>query len=215
MRTRIKICGITRLDDARTAVEAGADALGFVFYPSSPRYIDPDRVREIIRRLPPMVTRVGLFVDEKIQTVKEIEQYCFLDLLQFHGRETPEYCEWFPGRAIKAIGVKDISPLEEMKRYSVSGFLLDACSEDLNGGTGCPFDWSLAIEAAKSEPVMLAGGLTPENVGEAILKIHPYAVDVSSGVGSSPGEKDPDRTRRFISAVRRADQDRFRVENEE
>ncbi len=205
MKTRVKVCGITSLDDALCAVEAGADALGFIFYPKSPRYLDPDVAREIIRLLPPLVTVVGVFVDEQIKIVREIETYCYLGLLQFHGSETPEYCDWFTSRVVKAFRMRDVSVLDEMKRYDVSGYLLDSYSEKGYGGTGEAFDWSLARSAVALKPVLLAGGLTPENVGRAIAEVRPYGVDVSSGVERAPGSKDPRKLRRFLQAVRRAD----------
>jgi phosphoribosylanthranilate isomerase len=205
MRTRIKICGITNFDDALHAVKAGADAVGFVFYERSPRHIDPESARQIVRHLPPFVTAVGVFVDEKIETVRETVQYCFLDLCQFHGKESPEYCEWHHKGVIKAFRVKDRTFLEEMKRYNVAAYLLDTFREDRFGGTGSPFDWSLAGEATKHGPVVLAGGLQPENVGEAVAKVRPYAVDVSSGVEKEPGLKDWQKMKVFVEAVREAD----------
>jgi phosphoribosylanthranilate isomerase len=205
MRTRIKVCGITNLDDALSVVEAGADALGFVFYPQSPRSIDPESAREIIRILPPLVTSVGIFVNEHIEKVQEIAKHCFLDLLQFHGEESPEYCDWFSRRVVKAFRIRDSIPLDEMKRYNVSGFLLDTYSKDLPGGTGVSFDWSLVRESVHQKPLVLAGGLTPESVGEAIGEIRPYAVDVSSGVEKSPGSKAPEKIRQFILAVQETD----------
>ncbi len=205
MRTRIKVCGITNLDDALSAVDAGADALGFVFYSQSPRFIDPESAKEIIRILPPLVTSVGVFVNEHIEKVQEIVKYCFLDLLQFHGEESPEYCGWFSSRVLKAFRIQNSIPLDEMKRYNVSGFLLDTYSKGLPGGTGVSFDWSLVRESGKQKPLVLAGGLTPESVGEAIEKIRPYAVDVSSGVENSPGNKAPEKIRQFILAVQESD----------
>ncbi|NOY53675.1 MAG: phosphoribosylanthranilate isomerase [Deltaproteobacteria bacterium] len=213
MRTRIKICGITNLDDALFAVEAGADALGFVFHSGSPRRIDAESVRAIVRHLPPFATVVGVFVDEKIETVREIARYCDLDLCQLHGDESPEFCEWCERRVIKAFRIRDRSFLEEMKRYDVSGFLLDAWHPDRYGGTGEAADRTLAQEAAGKERVILAGGLTPENVGEAIARVRPYGVDVSSGVEVSPGQKDRDKVRRFIEAVNEIDARIYGPEN--
>ncbi len=205
MRTRIKICGITNLDDALFALDAGADALGFVFYSASPRRIDPESVREIVRHLPPFTKIVGVFVDEKIETVREIAKYCYLDLCQLHGNESPEFCEWCERRVIKAFRVKDNSFLTEMKRYAVAGFLLDAYHPDRYGGTGEAADWVLAKEGARQGTVVLAGGLTPENVGAAIAQVRPYAVDVSSGVEREPGQKDREKVRRFIASVNEMD----------
>ncbi len=214
MRTRIKICGITNLDDALWAVEAGADALGFVFYPESPRRIDAESARAIVRRLPPFVTGVGVFVDEKIETVREIVRYCHLDLCQLHGDESPEFCEWCERPVIKAFRVRDRAFLEGMKRYDVSGFLLDAWQPDRFGGTGKAADWSLAKEGAGKGRVILAGGLTPENVGDAVARVRPYGVDVSSGVEASPGRKDREKVRRFVAAVNTIDARLYGLENE-
>jgi phosphoribosylanthranilate isomerase len=205
MRTRVKICGITNLDDALAAVEAGADALGFVFYPESPRYVYPESVREIVGYLPPMITVTGVFVNEHIEKVQEISKYCSLSLLQFHGKESPEYCQWHGSRVMKAFRVRDASVIDEMKRYEVSGYLLDTYAQDVHGGTGICFDWSLARAAADLKPVVLAGGLTPDNVTEAIEKVRPYAVDVSSGVEGKPGKKAAEKIFNFIKAVEKAD----------
>jgi len=205
MRTRIKICGITNLDDALFAVEAGADALGFVFYSKSPRGVDPESVREIVQHLPPFATVVGVFVDEKIETVREIAKYCSLDLCQLHGTESPEFCEWCDRRVIKAFRIQDDSFLTKMKGYEVAGFLLDAYHPDRYGGTGESADWTLAKEGTRRGTVVLAGGLTPENVGEAIAQVRPYAVDVSSGVEREPGRKDREKVRRFITGVNEID----------
>lgn len=205
MRTRIKICGITNLNDALTALEVGADALGFVFFPKSPRYIEPEQAREIIRELPPLVTVVGVFVDEHIDRVREIVKYCSLALLQLHGTESPEYCEWYSQRVIKVFRVKDRASIEEIKKYSVSGVLLDSYSDKAYGGTGSTFDWSLAREVVTLKPVVLAGGLTAENVGQAIAQVRPYGVDVSSGVERAPGNKDHEKMQYFVEAVRKAD----------
>jgi phosphoribosylanthranilate isomerase len=205
MRTRIKVCGITNLDDALAAVDAGVDALGFVFVHESSRYVMPESAREIIRHLPPMVNMIGVFVDEKIEKVREIANHCSLDFLQFHGAESPEYCEWYTQRVIKAFRVKDISTIQEIYNYKVQGILLDSYSKEAYGGTGATFDWSLASQVAPYKPVILAGGLTPQNVGEAIVEVRPFAVDVSSGVEKSPGNKNPEKLGHFVRAVRHAD----------
>ncbi len=211
MRTRIKICGMTNLNDALSALKAGADALGFVFYKQSPRYIEPEIASEIIRNLPPLVTVVGVFVNEQIDKVREIASYCLLDILQFHGFESPEYCEWYHNRVIKAFRVKDASSMEEIKKYKdkVSGYLLDSYSEVAYGGTGSTFDWSVAREISRILPVVLAGGLTPDNVAQAISEVQPYGVDVSSGVESAPGSKDMEKMRSFVESVRKADEDLY------
>jgi phosphoribosylanthranilate isomerase len=201
--TRIKICGITNVEDAVMAVEAGADALGFVFYQGSPRYISPEQAAAIIRRLPPFVQTVGLFVNEASATVNAIANRCGLDIIQLHGEETPEYCRSMTRRVIKAFRVKDESSLEEMANYQVAACLLDAWSPKAHGGTGTTFNWDIAARAAASRPIILAGGLTPENVAEAIMIVKPYAVDVSSGVECSPGCKDRNKVCQFAHAVGR------------
>jgi phosphoribosylanthranilate isomerase len=197
--TRVKICGITNLEDALAAVQYGADALGFVFA-KSPRKIAPVKAREIIIRIPPLVTTVGVFVDEPKKRVREIALFCHLDALQFHGQETPGYCRGFYRRVIKAFKVKDDSIAHQTAAYEVDAYLLDSRA---GGGTGQGFDWNLATGVGGR--VILAGGLTAQNVGEAIIRVRPYAVDVSTGVESSPGEKDPARMEEFIRNVHRCD----------
>ena len=205
---RVKICGITQVDDALLASSAGADAVGFVFA-ESPRRVSAETGARIIAELPPFVTKVGLFVDETIARVATIFETCGLDALQFHGDETPEYCAEFCGRArvIKAFRMKDRHVLEDLRGYArVDAFLLDSFSPAAKGGTGERFDWSLAIEAKKcGKPVVLAGGLTVENVEEAVKTVRPYAVDVSSGVESKPGIKDPALLKEFIVRAKGVD----------
>ncbi|HIJ80226.1 MAG TPA: phosphoribosylanthranilate isomerase [Desulfuromonadales bacterium] len=187
---RVKICGITSLEDALLAINAGADALGFVFFEESSRFITPDNAAAVIRRLPPFVQTVGLFVNEELASVNMIAGQCGLDLVQLHGEESPEYCMGINRRVIKAFRVKDSSVLDELPRYDVAGYLLDTWSPVAHGGTGTTFNWEIAARAASQRPIILAGGLTPENVGDAIRQVRPYAVDVSSGVESAPGKKD-------------------------
>lgn len=200
--TKIKICGITNLEDALMAVEAGADALGFVFFHKSPRHISPDHAAAIIRQLPPFVQTAGLFVNAECATVNATADRCGLDIIQLHGEEPPEFCTAVNRRIIKAFRVKDIASLARLKEYQVAGFLLDAWSPAAHGGTGTTFDWDIAAAAAVQDRIILAGGLTPENVTGAVQKVRPYAVDVSSGVESAPGKKDAAKIRLFIRAVR-------------
>ena len=195
---RVKICGITSKDDALIAVAAGADALGFVFFEKSPRFISPQKAAAIIRDLPPLVQTVGLFVNEEADQVNWTTDFCGIDLVQLHGEEDPDYCLGVNRRVIKAFRVKDSSSLAGIKRYQVSGFLLDAWSSAVHGGTGQSFDWDLAKVTGVADRLILAGGLTPENVAEAVRTVAPYGVDVSSGVESTPGRKDPDKVREFI-----------------
>lgn len=204
--TKIKICGITNLDDALLAVELGADALGFVFYPRSTRYVTVRAAADICHRLPPFVTRVGVFVDELEYEIEKALHECLLTALQFHGDEPPGFCVKFAAKSIKAIRVRDETSLREAAQYDVDAILLDAHDATAQGGTGKRIDWSLAARAREfiRLPMILAGGLTPENVAEAIRIVRPYAVDVASGVEREPGRKDPHKLRQFIEAVRAA-----------
>lgn len=199
---RVKICGITNLEDALMTVEAGADALGFVFFQGSPRNISPDTAAAIIRSLPPFVQTVGLFVNEEPATVNAIADRCGLDLVQLHGDESPEYCTAIKRRIIKAFRVKDASSVDAMTDYPVAACLLDAWSPAARGGTGTTFNWDIAAGVAVEHSIILAGGLTPDNVAEAIAVVKPYAVDVSSGVESAPGKKDAGLVARFIRSCR-------------
>lgn len=201
---RIKICGITNLDDAVAAAELGADALGFNFYPESPRFIEPEKAAEIIYQLPPFILTVGIFVNEPEEKVREIHERTGIQVFQFHGDESPEFCERFERRVIKVLRVKDRESLHSIMHYKVSAFLLDSHQDGLRGGTGVPFDWDLAKDAARSRRVILAGGLTPENVGEAIRRVKPYGVDVAGGVEKEKGIKDHGKIKKFIAEVRKA-----------
>lgn len=206
MPVKIKICGITNEQDARFAVELGADALGFVFYDKSPRFVDPAAARRIINTLPPFVLPVGVFVNHPAETVRRIFDACGLALAQIHGDETPGFCESLEKPVLRAIRLRDrrsfLALAEYKGRAGVRGFVVDAFSEAAYGGTGQTVDWKLAGEAAKAAPVILAGGLTPHNVQEAVREVQPYGVDVSSGVEASPGKKDQEKLREFIQAVR-------------
>jgi phosphoribosylanthranilate isomerase len=203
MSTRVKICGITNLADAQVAAKAGADALGFVFYEKSPRFISMKTAAEISRALPPFIIRVGVFVDPSEELVLKTVAECGLTLLQFHGDEPPEFCAQFGLMSMKAFRIHGIESLKELPKYKTDAWLLDAYSSDTLGGTGGVFNWDLAVEAQKlGRPVFLAGGLTPENIAEAIQKVRPFGVDVSSGVESSPGKKDHTKVRAFINAAK-------------
>lgn len=203
---KIKICGITNEEDATAAVLAGADALGFVFYRKSPRYIEPAVAKQIIATLPPLVTPVGVFVNEDVTVVRRLMDDCGLAIAQLHGDETAAYCLELARPILKAIRVKDrgsfLALAEFQGRAGVRGFIVDAFSKEAFGGTGHMTDWSLAAEAAKSATILLAGGLTPDNVGQAIRAVRPYGVDVSSGVEQAPGRKDHAKVRAFIQAAR-------------
>lgn len=184
------------------AVEAGADALGFVFHPPSPRNVTPDKAAGIIAQLPPFIQCIGLFVDQPPEKVNQTVTHCRLDLVQLHGDESPDYCKLVKSRIIKAIRVKDRINLENMRIYQVSAFLLDAWSPQAHGGTGVTFDWELAVAASGKGRIILAGGLTPENVADAVRTVKPYAVDVSSGVEISPGKKDPEKILEFVKRAK-------------
>lgn len=202
---KIKICGITTPEDALTAVEAGADALGFVFYKESPRHIFPEEAARIINKLPPFVQAVGLFVNEAPEIVNQVSRNCRLGLVQLHGDETPDYCRKIEQRVMKAFRVRSLTCLDPITDYRMSGCLLDAYSPSFYGGTGKSFNWEIAREAmTRGHRIVLAGGLTPDNVAEAIRQVHPYAVDVSSGVESAPGRKDADKVRQFIRNAKEA-----------
>jgi phosphoribosylanthranilate isomerase len=203
MATAVKICGITRPEDALAAARAGAHAIGLVFYAKSPRHVTPARAAEIIRVLPPFVTTVGLFVDASAEEVRAALTEAPVGLLQFHGDETPEFCRQFKRPYVKAVRMKAGVDLLQYARdyHDAKALLLDNYVEGLHGGSGVAFDWSL-IPRGLPLPVILSGGLTPENVGEAVRRVRPSAVDVSSGVESAKGIKDAQKIAAFIKGVR-------------
>ena len=200
--TRIKICGITHLKDALTAVDAGADALGFIFVPDTPRFVNSDQVAAIIAELPPFVTTVGIFASNDAAKIKSIIDQCRLDAVQLHADVTPEFCRNLDKKVIKAVRVKDVSSLSILSDYDVNAFLLDTYVEGKMGGTGEVFDWDLALRAKHYGPIIVAGGLNPGNVAQAVRRVKPYGIDVGSGVESRSGRKDPDKIRKFIDAVK-------------
>lgn len=202
---KVKICGITNLKDAEAAIAAGADALGFVFA-KSPRNIKPKDAAKIIDKLPPFVNTVAVFADTPAATVEKTVRQCRIDTLQFHGNESPAYCRYFmkAHKVIKAFRIKGKNSLKAIKKYKVDGYLLDAFIEGVKGGTGKTFDLKFAKYAKKSvSPVILSGGLNPENVAGALNSVMPYAVDVSSGVEKIPGKKDHKLIRKFMKAVKK------------
>jgi phosphoribosylanthranilate isomerase len=206
MRTRVKICGITRLEDALAAAAAGADAIGLVFVNASPRRVDPAQARVIVAGLPPFIKVVGLFADAPAEQVRAVLGQAALDLIQFHGRETPEFCRSFGRPYLKAVRMDaSADPRTEAGRYTdAAGLLLDSYHPQLAGGTGETFDWA-RVPRELGRPLILAGGLTPDNVGAAVAAVRPYAVDVSSGVESAKGIKDAARVMAFVRAVAIAD----------
>ena len=205
MTVRIKICGIMNKEDALAAAHFGADALGFVFA-TSPRKVSAESAREIIKTLPPFVKTVGVFVDEDPERVSSIAARCGLDILQFHGSESVDYCNSFNRRVIKAVRMQSRDELKNLSNYVdvVDGLLLDTYVPNKLGGTGITFDWELAVEARKYGRIILAGGLNPENVAAAIRLVKPYAVDASSGLERSPGVKDHEKMAQFIREATQA-----------
>ncbi len=197
-QVKVKVCGMTNLKDALVAVEEGADAVGFIFYKKSSRSVTMKTVREIVLELPPFVDTVGVFVDETAEQINKIADYCNLDMIQLHGDESPAFCKKIRRRVIKALRVKDMQSVKKLSTFQVSGFLLDTFSENLYGGTGKVFDWNLALPAKKFGPIIMAGGLTPNNIQQAIRQVRPYGVDVCSGVESQPGIKDHKKVRAFL-----------------
>ncbi len=203
--TQIKICGITNLPDALCAFEAGADAVGFIFHPASPRHISPEKAEEIIKRLPSGIARIGVFVNSKADEVKRIANICGLDFIQLHGDESPQYCRLFPSRSlIKAVFLKNQEDISSFNGYNVRAFLADARSAGMYGGTGKRADWELAAKAAERYPLILAGGLNEGNIVDALEAVFPDAVDINSGVEASPGIKDHKRLQRIILMVKNA-----------
>lgn len=208
MSVRVKICGLTNLDDARAAVDAGADALGFIFFSGSPRHVTHASAARIIAQLPPFVCKVGVFVNESVESIRDIAKQTGIDTIQLHGEETPEFCEKLAKdnfKTIKAFRVKDQTSLVSIKNFRACAYLLDSYIPGQLGGTGAKFNWDLAIQAQSfGTPIILAGGLIPENIRDAVSKVAPFGVDVSSGVESAPGKKDHAKVRAFISAARTA-----------
>ncbi len=203
MPVKIKICGFTNVEDALFAAEVGADALGFVFWERSPRCVSIQRASEIVRRLPGWVLKTGVFVNPSEELVLRSIGECGLNLLQFHGEESPEFCLRFGVMTMKAFRVRDVASLDALQNYSTDAWLLDTYVAGKPGGSGEVFNWALAREAQlKGRPVFLAGGLTAVNVAEAVRQASPYGVDVASGVEASPGVKDHEKVRAFIKAVR-------------
>lgn len=201
---KIKICGITNKKDALDAAELGVDMLGFICYKKSKRYVEPKIIRDIVNELPPGIAKVGVFVDEDAGKVLEIAEDCAFDILQFHGDESPEYCARFKDsyKIIKAFRIKDKDSLKNINNYDVDYYLLDAHSDNAKGGTGLSFDWKLIESYEILKPVILSGGLNPENVTRAIQSVAPYGVDVSTGVEKQPGRKDLVLLKKFVEKVR-------------
>jgi phosphoribosylanthranilate isomerase len=205
--TRVKICGITSAEDALAAVEAGADALGLIFVPGTPRFVRPDAAASILQKLPPFVFTVGVFLDQPLEDVLGITADLKLHAVQLHGDEPEAFSGRVPVPVIKALRVRDAESLMPIGSYPAQAFLLDAYVEGQPGGTGTSVPWDLAVLAKGRVPIILSGGLRPENVGEAVRLVRPFAVDVSSGVERFPGRKDHRKVEEFIDNVRHADLD--------
>jgi len=201
--TEIKICGITRLEDALCAAACGADAVGFIFHPGSPRYIAPERAKRIISQLPERIAKVGVFVNRPAQEVQRTIEACGLDLIQLHGDEPPAYCNFFPaGQVIKAVSPRTVKEIGELAAYKIRAFLADSRDAGRYGGTGKRSDWSLAARIGKLYPLILAGGLDSGNIQAALDAVSPQAVDINSGCELAPGIKDHDRMKRIIGLIR-------------
>ena len=203
---KIKVCGITNLEDARLAAEMGADALGFNFFKKSPRYIDPAAAKSIIEKLPPLVSAIGVFVDEfNPERVTTVANAVRLGAVQLHGSELPAYVRKIPElRIIKAFRIQEPFPLHQLGEFSVHAYLLDAYVPKQHGGTGKTFNWEVASAAKRYGRIILAGGLTPDNIRKAILTVQPYAVDICSGIERSPGRKDPVKMKELFQEIFKA-----------
>ncbi len=205
MHVKVKICGVTNVEDALVAVDAGADALGFMFYAPSPRCITPKAAGAIIRALPAFIAKVGVFVNPSEDEVRRAITECGIDTLQLHGEEPPDFCRQFGLKVLKAFRVQGSETLGMLPDYSDATWLLDGFVAGTRGGTGNTFNWDIAAQAVKlGGRVILAGGLTPENAAEAVRKVRPYGLDVSSGVESAPGRKDAGKVRAFIADAKGA-----------
>jgi phosphoribosylanthranilate isomerase len=202
---KVKICGITNIDDAMAAVDFGADALGFVFFKKSPRYVLPEEAAAIIRELPPFIQTIGVFANEPRENIEAVIATSQIDLVQLHGDEPPAMCR-LTRRVVKGIRIKSLDSLAPLGRYApyVSAFLLDAYTPDKLGGTGMIFNWDIAVEAKQFGRIILAGGLTPDNVSKAVKYVKPYGVDISSGVELAKGKKDHEKMKLFIERAKGA-----------
>ena len=203
---QVKICGITNKEDALFAAECGAAALGFIFYPASPRYINPEDAKKIISDLPDEVIKVGVFVNEKAEEIKKIMKYCNIDMVQLHGDESPEYCRQFPSSMIiKAVELKNNDDLKNALIYDAAAILVDSRHDGLYGGTGLKANWELAAALRNRKPLILSGGLHEENIAEALGTVNPAAMDINSGVEISPGRKDHEKLSRIFNIIGEAD----------
>jgi phosphoribosylanthranilate isomerase len=204
--TQIKICGITNEEDALYAAGCGAAALGFIFYPPSPRYVKPEDARKIVSVLPDELVKVGVFVNENVAEIKRVMEYCGLDMIQLHGDESPEFCREFPAfQIIKAVELKNDDDLNHAYSYDVAAILVDSRHAGLYGGTGRKANWKLACRTKNKKPLILSGGLNEENIAEALQTVTPAALDINSGVESEPGKKDHAKLARIFDIIRAVD----------
>jgi phosphoribosylanthranilate isomerase len=204
--TPVKICGITNKEDALCAAKLGATALGFIFYPASPRYVKPEDARKIISYLPDELVKVGVFVNEKADEIKRVMKYCGLDMIQLHGDESPEFCrEFTASQIIKAVELKNDDDLNHALNYDVAALLVDSRQAGLYGGTGRKSNWELACRIKNKKPLILSGGLNEENIAEALQTVAPAALDINSGVESEPGKKDHAKLARIFEIIRATD----------
>ena len=202
--TKVKICGITNLDDARVVVEAGADMLGLIFYPPSPRYVTPEQARTIVASLPSSLPAIGVFVNEAAETVSRIARASGVQMVQLHGEESPALCQQLSWPVIKAFRFTAQVQPEMMRQYTVAAYLIEGFQADLYGGGGAVADWQRVATLQQYGRIILAGGLTPDNVAAAIRTVRPYAVDVCSGVEATPGKKDGHKVRAFVARAKTA-----------
>ncbi|HEY0456572.1 MAG TPA: phosphoribosylanthranilate isomerase [Verrucomicrobiae bacterium] len=203
MPVRVKICGITSIADALLAAEAGADAVGFMFSEQSPRAISFSLAAQIAAQLPPFITKVGVFVDAPARQVRQAIELCGLNALQFHGAESPKACAGWSLPMIKAFRVENAASISNLSEFATAAWLLDSFVPGQFGGTGAQFNWDIAVQAKSyGRPIILAGGLTPENVAQAVERVSPYCVDVSSGVESAPGKKDAQKVKAFVARAK-------------
>ena len=204
--TPVKICGITNKEDALCAAKLGATALGFIFYPASPRYVKPEDARKIISNLPDELVKVGVFVNEKADEIKRVMEYCGLDMIQLHGDESPEFCrEFTASQIIKAVELKNDDDLNHAYSYEVAAILVDSRHAGLYGGTGRKANWKLACRTKNKKPLILSGGLNEGNIAEALQTVAPAALDINSGVESEPGKKNHAKLARIFDIIRAAD----------
>ena len=204
----VKVCGITNIGDAYWAAEFGADALGFIFYPKSQRYIAPEKAKEILQKIPGAIGRIGVFVNQEIQAVKEIVSFCGIRLIQLHGDESPQYCAQFPkSTLIKTVSHCSEAGIHQLEHYAVKAILVDSHEPGGYGGTGKMSDWGLALKVKKTHPLILAGGLDRENIKRAVETVGPHAVDINSGVETWPGKKDPQKIREIMEIIRAINKD--------